>query len=152
MCSCRVLLVDDERPFMAVMAKRLDRRGFEVRCAHGGREALERAGEGEPDVAVLDVRMPGMDGMRTMAALGRIAPGTQVILLTGHADMDAAMRGMRAGAFDYLAKPVDIEELAQKIRAAYERRLTGAGGSMQAHHPRNGERKTHARIHEEVRQ
>ncbi|WP_461210778.1 response regulator [Desulfocurvus sp. DL9XJH121] len=129
MCShgglggCRVLLVDDERAFLAVMSKRLDKRGFEVACAESGEAALDRVADAIPDVVVLDMRMPGMDGLAALCAIRRAAPGAEVIILTGHADMDAAMAGMRAGAFDYLVKPADIEELTCKIQDAYQRRL-----------------------------
>lgn len=126
MCSCRVLLVDDEPAFLAVVGKRLDKRGFEVGFASCGEEALSRVADAAPDVVVLDMRMPGMDGLAALARIRRAAPGAQVIILTGHADLDAALEGMRAGAFDYLVKPADIEELANKIQDAYQRRLMSA--------------------------
>lgn len=114
----RVLLVDDEDGFIAALSKRLDRRGMAVSTASGGEEALALL-EREPfDVMVLDVKMPRLDGMQVLSMVKGRHPGVEVILLTGHADMNCALDALSAGAFDFLIKPVAIELLACRIMAA----------------------------------
>ena len=119
--SIRVLLVDDEEVFVLNMARILETRGFDVRTAFNGRAAVaavER--EGGFHVAVLDVKMPGMDGMATLGEIKRRSPLTEVIMLTGHASVPDGARAMRQGAYDYLMKPCDTEDLVEKIREANE--------------------------------
>ncbi|QGY42030.1 response regulator [Pseudodesulfovibrio cashew] len=114
----RVLLVDDESEFTAVMAKRLGRLGMAVETATDGYEAyciLERA---PVDVVVLDVLMPGLDGVQTLKALRRRFPGVPVIMLTGQGSVLDGIKAIRAGAFDFLFKPTEAEELAARIREA----------------------------------
>lgn len=113
-----VLLVDDEVPFVETMAKRLDRRGFTVLRAFGGAEGLERLEAGAVDVVVLDVNMPGMGGLQVLREIKMRFPTVQVLMLTGHADMEAAISGMAMGTFDYLMKPVGLDELIRKIMDA----------------------------------
>jgi DNA-binding response OmpR family regulator len=116
-----ILLVDDETQFLATMAKRLRKRGFLVREAGSGLEGL-RALEVEPaDVVVLDVGMPGMDGIQVLREIKLHFPQVQVLMLTGHADMEVAISGMAMGAFDYLMKPVELDVLVGKIREACSR-------------------------------
>ncbi|MBN2125181.1 MAG: response regulator [Deltaproteobacteria bacterium] len=117
----RVLLVDDEEPFVANVARLLRFRGFHVRTAFNGFEALDAIrSSGEVDVVVLDVKMPGMDGIVALDRIKELAPDTEVIMLTGHATLVSGTEAMRKGAYDYLMKPCDIEDLTEKIREAYE--------------------------------
>ncbi|WP_022662989.1 response regulator [Paucidesulfovibrio longus] len=118
----RLLLVDDEAEFLQTLGKRLQRRGLRPETAHSGEAALEQLHANPADVVVLDVKMPGMGGIEALRALKREHPLTEVILLTGHADLDAAVQGMELGAFDYLMKPMDIDELLFKIQDAYTRK------------------------------
>lgn len=115
------LLVDDEAPFIEAMAKRLGRRKINVLTAFNGSEALDLlAGSSgsEVDVAVLDVRMPGMNGLELLTAIRRQYPLIESVMLTGHATVEDAIEGMKHGAYDYLMKPCDIELLDRKIKEA----------------------------------
>lgn len=116
----RILLVDDEADFRQTLAKRLTRRGLVVEEAGGGREALEKLAAREAEVVVLDVKMPEMDGLTAMGRIKDLHPAIEVILLTGQASTADGVEGMKAGAFDYLTKPVEIEHLAGKIRQAHD--------------------------------
>jgi DNA-binding NtrC family response regulator len=116
----KVLLVDDEADFLRTLSKRLTMRKLEVCTATSGEEGL-RVLESQPvDVVVLDVRMPGMDGIQTIKEIRKRYPKVEVILLTGHADIECSIEGMNYGAFDYLLKPVAIDELLYKIQDAYK--------------------------------
>jgi DNA-binding NtrC family response regulator len=120
--GCKVLIVDDEADFLDTLIKRLRRRRIDVRAAESAGEALTIL-ESEPmDVVVLDVRMPQMDGIRLLERIKARYPGIEVIMLTGHASLEAAVEGMGLGAFDYLMKPVDIDELIYKLQDAYRKR------------------------------
>ena len=120
----RVLFVDDEVEFLQLMEKRLSRRGMEVSTAPDGQSALAMldavlAEGGEMfKVVVMDVRMPGMDGLETLRHMKAKAPELPVILLTGHACMGVAVQGMDLGAYDYMLKPVSISELIIKMEEA----------------------------------
>jgi signal transduction histidine kinase len=116
-----VLLVDDEADFRRPLAKRLVHRGMEVLEAGGGQEALSILKDRAVTVIVLDVKMPGMDGIETLAAIRQADAPVEVILLTGHAAMEDGLAGIKAGAFDYLTKPVNLEHLVQKIRHAADK-------------------------------
>jgi len=117
----RILIVDDEERFRLTLSKRLAERGLEVGATVGtGMEALQEIREKAYDVVVLDVKMPGMDGIQTLREIKKINPPIEVILLTGHASVDSAVDGMRLGAYDYLMKPCEIEVLMEKINGAYE--------------------------------
>jgi len=120
--SCRVLLVDDEVGFLEALVKRLEKRNVDAAAVHSGADALARIETQPPDVVVLDVKMPGMDGLATLREIKKCRPLVEVIMLTGHADVDAAIEGMEHGAFDYLMKPCDIDELLYKIQDAYDRK------------------------------
>lgn len=122
MGQMRMLLVDDEARFVETLSKRLAARGFEVAQAFSGQEALSRLSADEYDVVLLDVRMPGMDGLETLRAIRREHPLVKVILLSGHASINAAVEGMRLGASDYLLKPVDLEDLLAKMESAVEKK------------------------------
>lgn len=113
-----VLVVDDESEFVDSLAKLLRRRGFEVEVAPDGTEAVGRARARAFDVALLDVKMPGMDGFQTLAKIKRISPGTQVVLLTGHLSEADQKDGLESGAFAYLLKPHPITDLVAVIESA----------------------------------
>ena len=122
MISPLVLLVDDEVPFVETMTKRLNKRQLRVLSAYSGREALEKLENNAVDVVILDVKMPGMDGIETLREIKRAQPLVEVIMLTGHATVETAVEGMRLGAFDYLMKPCEIEELLAKVGEAKEKK------------------------------
>jgi DNA-binding NtrC family response regulator len=122
MISPLVLLVDDEVPFVETMTKRLSKRELMVLPAYSGREALEKLEKNGVDVVILDVKMPGMDGIETLREIKKIHPLVEVIMLTGHATVETAVEGMRLGAFDYLMKPCEIEELLAKVAEAKEKK------------------------------
>lgn len=119
-----ILLVDDERDFVEVLSLRLIDAGHRVQTAYSGQEALsvlaETEGDGLPvtDVIILDIKMPGMDGVETLKQIKAKYPVVEVILLTGHGAVDTAIKGLRSGAFDYLLKPADFDELIAKLEAA----------------------------------
>ncbi len=123
MSDVNVLLVDDEVPFVETMTKRLSRRGVNVSTAHSGQEALEAVGrEAVLEVVILDVKMPGMDGIDTLREIKKGHPLVEVIMLTGHATVESAIEGMKLGAFDYLLKPCDIDVLLGKVKEAADRK------------------------------
>jgi DNA-binding NtrC family response regulator len=105
------------------MTKRLSKRGINIVKAFSGQEALEQLATGkEIDIVILDVKMPGMDGLETLTEIKRQYPATDVIILTGHSTMETAIKGMRLGAFDFLTKPCELEELTEKIQDAMKNR------------------------------
>ncbi|RPH49721.1 MAG: response regulator [Desulfobacteraceae bacterium] len=118
-----VLLVDDEKEFLETLLKRLRKRRIKVTGANSGEEAIKIVKETPPDVVVLDVRMQGMDGIQTLAEIKKIRPAIEVIMLTGHANLDVAVEGMDLGAFDYLMKPTDVDELLYKLEDAFKRKI-----------------------------
>ena len=118
----RVLIVDDEDDFRETIVKRLKVRKLEAESASTGAAALALLAERPFDVMVLDVKMPDMDGIETLRQAKRIAPDTEVIMLTGHASMEFGMKGMQLGAFDYIMKPAPIAELLDTITQAYEKK------------------------------
>jgi DNA-binding NtrC family response regulator len=119
MAIANLLLVDDEVAFTQTMSKRLAKRDFEVQTASGGEEALELL-EKNPsvEVVVLDVKMPGMDGIETLTQIKHKFPLVEVIMLTGHATVESAIDGMKVGAFDYLMKPCEMDQLVSKASEA----------------------------------
>jgi DNA-binding NtrC family response regulator len=119
--AVRVLLVDDEESYVETLRKRLMRRGLEVTMAHSGEQALEALQGFPADVVLLDVKMPGMDGMETLSRIKQAHPAVEVIMLTGHANVDVAIRGMEQGAFDYLMKPAEMDDLYYKIQDAHKK-------------------------------
>lgn len=122
MISPLVLLVDDEVGFVETMSKRLSKRQLMILPAYSGRQALEKLEKNSVDVVILDVKMPGMDGIETLREIKKIYPLVEVIMLTGHATIETAVEGMRLGAFDYLMKPCEIEELVAKVIDAKEKK------------------------------
>jgi len=118
----RILLVDDEKEFVETLAERLRTRGFHVTEAYNGDEALEILKEYNFDVTILDVQMPGMDGIEALAGIKKLKPLTEVLMLTGHGTIETAIEGMKIGAFDFLLKPCKMDVLLEKINAAYDRK------------------------------
>lgn len=118
----RVLVVDDEADFLETMVNRLRRRGLPAEGALSGPEALEMMRGQDFDVVVLDVRMPGMDGLEVLREIKDKWPFVEVIMLTGHGSVESGIQGMRLGAFDYIMKPADLEDLLEKIHQAHERK------------------------------
>jgi two-component system, OmpR family, response regulator len=118
MSDLRLLLVDDELDFLEPLATRLKRRGATCTIALSGEEALRALPDGPFACAVVDVKMPGMDGLELLRRLRREAPDMPVVLLTGHASVELGVQGMELGAFDYLLKPVDLDELLDTVRRA----------------------------------
>ncbi len=119
----KILIVDDENDFRETIIKRLRARKMEVEGADSGFKALEMIDQQEFDVIVLDVKMPGMDGIETLREIKLKKPLVEVIMLTGHASVESGIQGMQLGAFDYVMKPVALDDLMDKLRQAYERRL-----------------------------
>jgi len=118
-----IMLVDDEASFVETMSKRLQKREFSVISASSGTEALEMLRTNRNlDVILLDVKMPGMDGIETLGRIKKDYPLVEVIMLTGHATIESAIEGMKGGAFDYLMKPCDIDQLTQKVMAAAQKK------------------------------
>lgn len=127
MREVRVLIVDDEVDFAGTLAERLRLRGFDALAVSGADEALARLHGGfGPDVVVLDLKMPGVDGLALLSLLKQEDARLEAILLTGHGSTTAAIEGMQRGLFDYLVKPVDIGELVEKIREAAAKRMRAA--------------------------
>lgn len=122
MHKARVLLVDDEEMFVEMLGERLEARGLEVTKSFDGEQALELIRERDFDVVILDVLMPGKDGVDTLREIKRLKPLTEVIMLTGHATVDTAIQGMKLGAYDYLLKPTETKDLLEKIKGAYKRK------------------------------
>jgi DNA-binding response OmpR family regulator len=118
----KVLLVDDEKEFVDALAERLEVRDFEVTRAFDGDEALGRIADADTDVVILDVMMPGKDGVTTLREIKKIKPLVEVIMLTGNATVQSAIEGLQSGAYDYLMKPTETKDLVAKIVAAYKRK------------------------------
>ena len=119
----KLLLVDDEVKFLESIAKRLELKNFVVTTASNGREAIASAEKGLFDVAVVDFKMPGMDGAQVLKTLKENHKYLEIIMLTGHATIDSAVECTKLGAFKYLEKPYEFENLVEVIREAYEARL-----------------------------
>ena len=124
-----VMLVDDEERFLVTTSKLLTRKGYEVVTAPSGAEALRHLRERTVHVVVLDVKMPGMDGIATLKEIKTRSPHVEVILLTGHATVESAVEGLNAGASDYLVKPCNLDELIRKVNDALEKQPHLKGGS-----------------------
>ena len=120
--KCKVLLVGDEAVFRAAAARQLAGRGFAVQAANCGEAALELVRNDPPEVVVLDQEMPGMHGSETFINIKRINPLVEVIMLTGNTSVDNAIHLMQQGTFDYLMKPINIDELLYKIEDAHTRK------------------------------
>jgi DNA-binding NtrC family response regulator len=119
MSIAKVLLVDDEAEFTETFSERLSMRNLEISKAFSGEEALQVIEKNKGiEIVILDVKMPGMDGIETLAEIKKRAPLVEVIMLSGHADVESAINGMKQGAFDYLMKPCDIDQIIAKVTEA----------------------------------
>lgn len=114
----KILLVDDEKDFVDALAKRLEIRNFEVSIAYSGESALGIFEKVTIDIVVLDVQMPGLSGVETLLRIKEMAPLAQVIMLTGNATVENAIKGMKNGAYDFLMKPIDIDTFEEKLNEA----------------------------------
>ena len=117
-----LLLVDDEESFVDILAERLRNRDFDVNTALNGEDALQKINEHNVDVAIVDVMMPGLSGIETLREIKRLKPLVEVLMLTGHATVETAIEGMKLGAYDYLMKPCDMDQLLAKIGEATEKK------------------------------
>jgi DNA-binding NtrC family response regulator len=122
MPGSRVLLVDDETIFTKNMSKLLKNRGYRVTAMNSGDSAIRELEQGDFDVIVLDLKMPGMDGITTLKEVIKLGLFTETLILTGHGSIDTALEAMKLGAYDYLTKPCEIDELVAKIEAAWEKK------------------------------
>ncbi len=118
----RVLLVDDEKDFVEMLSLRLKEMGEKVTLAYNGQECLEILEKENIDVVILDIKMPGMDGIETLTEIKKRFPIVEVIMLTGHGTTETAVEGMKLGAFDYLMKPADFDDLTVKMEGARKRK------------------------------
>ncbi len=118
----RVLVVDDEQEFVKPLKERLELRDMDVSTAMSAEDALEKIRELNYDVVILDIVMPGMDGIEALKIIKQEKPLTEVIMLTAHATVETAIEGMKQGAFDYLIKPTRTDELIGKVTKAYARK------------------------------
>lgn len=121
--SEKILLVDDERDFLDVMSERIEARGMQVTTADSAVEALKEVESGGFDAIILDLMMPGMDGLETLKAIKKKNPDLQVILLTGHATVEKGVEAMKLGAMDFIEKPADLDQLTKMIKKAQARKM-----------------------------
>lgn len=122
MAQYSVLIVDDEEEFREMTVKRLSKRDLACESAANGTLALEMLAAKNYDVILLDIKMPGRDGIEILREIKKITPLTEVVMLTGHASVESGINGIKYGAFDYLMKPIDLELLFEKLNAANEHR------------------------------
>jgi two-component system, NtrC family, sensor kinase len=122
MTRTKILLVDDEVEFASALAERLQMRNYDVRTASNGLEAMALFHESPPDVVLLDLRIPGMDGLEILSNIKKFDPSIEVLMLTGHGDRESVQKGMQTGALEYIMKPIDIDELTSKINRAMKKR------------------------------
>jgi len=121
--AAKIMLVDDEEEFINLMSQRLETRGITVVAVTSGEEAIIHADDINYDVAVVDLAMPGIDGIETLKQLKERRPDIEVIMLTGQATVQSGIEAMKHGAMDFLEKPVDLDVLMEKIRLAKEKRM-----------------------------
>lgn len=117
-----IMLVDDEEDFVEMLSLRLKETGENVVAAFNGSQSLETLDKTDIDVVILDVKMPGMDGIETLQEIKKRYPLVEVIMLTGHGTIEAAVQGMKLGAFDFLLKPADFDDLTEKLNRARQRK------------------------------
>jgi DNA-binding NtrC family response regulator len=122
MKGARILLVDDEVDFTENMSRLLQNRGYVVTAVHSGQDAIEALDHKPYDIMVLDMKMPGMDGISTLREVKRRNLSTATLFLTGHGAVDTALEAMKLGAYDYLTKPCEIDELVEKIEGAGQKK------------------------------
>ncbi|MCD4742678.1 MAG: response regulator [Desulfobacteraceae bacterium] len=118
----KILLVDDEDQFRESVAKQLAVRNYTVSEVSSGEDAIEFIHQNNIDIVILDMRMPGMSGAETLKEIKKLSPLTEIIMLTGHATVNTAMETIKMGAFDYIPKPVKLDELINKIEDAYRKK------------------------------
>ena len=118
----KVLIVDDEKDFVEMLSLRLNEMGEIVTAVYNGQDCLDTLGENEIDVVILDIKMPGMDGIEVLQEIKKRFPIIEVVMLTGHGSAESAVEGMKLGAFDYLLKPADIDNLTEKVNGARKRK------------------------------
>jgi len=118
----KVLLVDDEKDFIEMLSLRLKEVGEKITVAYSGQEGLDALEKADIDVVILDIKMPGMDGIETLSEIKKKYPLVEVIMLTGHGSTETAVQGMKLGAFDYLMKPADFNDLTAKLEGARKRK------------------------------
>jgi len=121
MKQMKILLVDDEERLLSTTKKLFEKIGIEAQTANSGKEALELLESSEVDVIFLDIKMPGMDGIETLERIKKKYPLTEVIILTGHANMETAVEGLKLGALDYLIKPVSMRDFLKKAEEGFEK-------------------------------
>jgi len=119
----KLLIVDDEEPFLDSMKKRLEIRGFDVSCVNRGEKAIEASRAHPPDIALVDLKMPGISGEETLEALKREHEWMEVVILTGHGSVDSAVECTRSGAYSYLQKPCELEHILVVLKDAYKKRI-----------------------------
>ena len=122
MKGARILLVDDETEFTSNMSKLLESRGYRVATADRGEKAIKALDQNKFDVMVLDLKMPGMDGIATLKEVKKLDLFTETLILTGHGGVDSALEAMKLGAYDYLTKPCEIDQLVEKIEGAWKKK------------------------------
>jgi DNA-binding NtrC family response regulator len=118
----KLMLVDDEERYLLTTAKLIKKKGIDVVTAQSGEQALELLKIHDIHVVILDIKMPGMDGFKTLRAIKTLYPPVEVIFFTGHATMDSAIEGLQFGAFDYIMKPAEIDDIVTKAYEAFEKR------------------------------
>ncbi|RJP74677.1 MAG: response regulator [Candidatus Abyssobacteria bacterium SURF_17] len=122
MSSTRLLLVDDEERFLETTRKLLQKRGVETFTAANGIDALKVLEDHRIDVVILDVKMPGLDGVEVLRKIKQKYPLIEVVMLTGHASVESAVEGLKLGAYDYVMKPLAIEDMLKKVNEAYDKK------------------------------
>jgi DNA-binding NtrC family response regulator len=123
MNKAKILIVDDEVIFANNISKLISKRGYEVKTVYSGDGALKAVEEEDFDVIVLDLKMPGLDGLETLKRIKGKRAQVEVIILTGHGSMDSGIDGIQLGAFDFIMKPVRFDDLHERVRQAYQRKL-----------------------------
>jgi DNA-binding NtrC family response regulator len=118
----RILLVDDEKEFVETLSERMTLRDYDVTTSFSGDDALDKIKQFNYDVVILDVAMPGIDGLDALVEIKKLKPLTEVIMLTGHGTVETAIEGMKRGAYDFLMKPCETEDLDAKIKKAHTRK------------------------------
>ncbi len=122
MKGSKILLVDDEVVFTTNMGKLLTNRGYKVTAANSGDAAIQALEKENFDVVVLDLKMPGMDGLATLKEIKKLGLFTETLILTGHGSIDTALEAIKLGAYDYLTKPCEIDDLLGKIEGAWQKK------------------------------
>ncbi len=124
MKGSKILLVDDEIVFTTNMSRLLVNRGYQVTAVNSGDAAVKELENDDFDVVVLDLKMPGMDGIATLKEIKKLDLFTQTLILTGHGSIDSALDAVRLGAYDYLTKPCEIDDLVSKIECAWQKKMS----------------------------